>query len=138
MIPVESADITAIDEHMSCIRTAVLESSMDFVTYRNSATHALWRACSAIWNGKHNYSLYNARRQFSANQRAQFGIVVAAERLGHSRADSPARYAYGKANQAHSRTGIHYRENSTQKTDQSQVQAVGQDPSVNTNPADLE
>jgi hypothetical protein len=109
-IPIlNEADRLAVDAHMESIRLEVIDGSLSFERYRSICGVTIHRACKKLWDGKKTYSLYSARKQFSANARAEFGEVRAAELMGHSRPDTPSAAAYGSASQAYSRTGARYR-----------------------------
>ena len=109
-IPIlNEADRLAVDAHMESIRLEVIDGNLGFERYRSICGVTIHRACKKLWDGKKTYSLYSARKQFSANARAEFGDARAAELMGHSRADTPSAASYGSANQAYSRTGAQYR-----------------------------
>lgn len=113
---VNPSDRISIDSHLQDLHAYIAQSRGDekslrkaYDLYRNNVTRKLWRSCDALWEGKKIYSLYSARRQFSADKRADIGVAATSTMMGHSRPDTPSSSFYGKANQARSRTGVNYR-----------------------------
>ena len=74
-----------------------------FEAYYNGARSVIRQACMRLWQGEKLYSLYSARRQFSANTRAALGPARASTLMGHSAPDSPSAAFYGKQGSAHDR-----------------------------------
>ena len=111
-VPIDRSDVVIIDEQLSMIKEFVASGKISMDVYRDNCTTAIWRSCHKLWDGEKNYSLYSARKQYSANTRAEFGADETAKRMGHSSADSPSASFYGLSNQAYSRTGAGYRKKS--------------------------
>lgn len=105
IVPVdEESDRIIVEEHMLSLDTFCFQPGLDpearYMRYNKEVRQAINRECKKIWKGKKSYTLYDMRRQFSANMKAEFGREVTAKLMGHSDPTSKARKSYGKANQA--------------------------------------
>lgn len=101
----EEAERIMVEEHMLSLEKFCDKEGEDkeerFTRYYELVRVTLNRECKKIWDGKKSYTLYDMRRQFSANMKAEFGRDVAAKRMGHSSPNNKARGSYGLANQAY-------------------------------------
>lgn len=67
--------------------------------YFNPARHCIWRACKSLFPDGTLYSLADARSTFSANRKAQLGLLAASRELGHAGITTSRDY-YARANKA--------------------------------------
>jgi hypothetical protein len=101
-IPVnDPSDRLMIDSHMKIISEFVSSGEMVFKDFHKHYVQVMTRACKDLWLGQKKYSIYSGRKQFSANKKAEVGIIVTATLMGHSRPDSPSASSYGNAKQAY-------------------------------------
>ena len=102
VIPVGSEDDRLlIDSHIGLIRDKVISDKMTFAAFHKKFVQVMSPVSTELWNGDKCYTTYHGRKQFSANKKAEFGAVIAADLMGHSRADSPSASSYGNAKQAY-------------------------------------
>lgn len=120
VVPVDAIDRMVINAHLSSIAAAA-EKGLSFTDYYNYCRTTLWRACKVIWNGKLNYSLYNARHQYSADVKRKLTPEEIAERMGHNNPRAARRH-YASASEAHKGAGV-MKQTDGQRGGQKAVQA---------------
>jgi len=119
VVPVDAIDRMVINAHLIGIKAAA-EKGISFSDYYTCCRTTLWRACKVIWHGKLNYSLYNARHQYSADAKRKLTPEEIAERMGHNNPRSARRF-YANASEAYKGAGA-----MKQKDGQKVGQQVGQ------------
>lgn len=89
MIPIDDRDRIYVAHHMAALNGYLSEEPEEnpedrYQKYYNVCRKVLTRACKTAFNGKHLYSLYTMRSQYSSNLRATLPLSEVAARMGHS------------------------------------------------------